>query len=324
MFTMLDLTNILREWESVLGSTPAFYLHSSGRELWLVRSRTNEFYYLKRLGPWRNLPLEDEALILNHLGKHGVPVAEFMKTDQKLLHAGAVEDSFVLIPQLQSDDFNADELLTLEPAIGSAVAHLHRQLATYPRSANSYDETLLDSLDGSLNLPDDLAHKLEESRDLFGGIPGDLPQQLIHGDLTPENIVLRQPGEVSGFIDFEHLPIGPRIWDVAKYSSRRLRTRWLGEYPSSNHHGCLSHIAAFLRGYHEVTQLHQSEQAALPAAILVGNLVEVSYFRDVASGILSRRQLPDHFEVLEDTARAAAWHLDHYELVCDAIESAFR
>jgi Ser/Thr protein kinase RdoA (MazF antagonist) len=324
MFTGLDLTNILREWESVLGSTPAVCLHSSGRELWLVRSNANKIYYLKRLGPWRNLPLEDEARILDHLRKRGVPVAEFVKTDQQILHAGAVEDSFVLIPHLESAEFSADELLRLEPTIGAAVAHLHRQLATYPGSANSYDETVLDSLHGSLNLPDDLARKLQEARNVPGKIPPELPRQLIHGDMTPENIILRKPGEVSGFIDFEHLPIGPRIWDVAKYSSRGLRTRWLGEHPQAYRHNPLKHVSAFLRGYHGVNQLHQSEQVALPAAILVGNLVEASYFRDVASGKIPRRQLPDHFDVLEDTVRAAAWHLDHYELVCEAVESAFQ
>ncbi len=82
----------------------------------------------------------------------------------------------------------------------------------------------------------------------------DLPPQLIHGDLTPENVLLRRPEAVSGFIDFDHLPLGPRIWDIAQYLSRRIRLRWRQGAQASDL-SRLDHLAGFLIGYHTTNPL---------------------------------------------------------------------
>jgi Ser/Thr protein kinase RdoA (MazF antagonist) len=155
----------LTDWKTVLGEQPLLGAESSGRELWSVTAEDGARYFLKRLGPWRNLPLADEARVLRHLATHGVPVAEFVPTDRATLYAGAIEDSFVLIPKLANDPFDATELVPLEATIGGAMATLHRALGAYPRSANSYTETLAESLADDLDLPDDLDEAFAERRD---------------------------------------------------------------------------------------------------------------------------------------------------------------
>jgi Ser/Thr protein kinase RdoA (MazF antagonist) len=74
----------------------------------------------------------------------------------------------------------------------------------------------------------------------------------------------------------------------------------------------LEHFAGFLAGYHGVSPLGSTEVAALPAAIAAGNVLEISYFREISMGMLTRRKLPDHDEALADTTEAAGWHLGNY------------
>jgi len=312
---------VLEDWKTILGAKVEFGDRSAGRDLWPVTAEDGARYFLKRLGPWRNLPLADEARILRHVARRGVPVAEFLPTDHATLYAGEVEDSFILIPRLASDHFNAAELVSLEEKVGGALAELHLALARYPWPANSYAENLGESLEQDLMLTADVAERFARRRDSMRAALADLPTQLVHGDLIPENVVLRRPGVVSGFIDFDHLPLAPRIWDIAKYMSRRIRLRWRQGSPASDL-GRLDHLAGFLISYHRINPLGSAEIEALPSGIAAGNVLEASYLQEISAGTLPRRKLPDHDAVLADTVEAAGWHLANYEDVDAAVRSS--
>lgn len=321
MSTKNAALTVLEDWKTILGEKVELGEHFAGRDLWPVTAEDGARYFLKRLGPWRNLPLADEARILSHLARQGVPVAELLPTDRATLYAGEVEDPFILIPRLANDQFDAVELVSLEERIGGALAELHLALARYPWPANSYAENLGESLNQELMLPPDVAAAFARRRGSMTAALADLPTQLIHGDLTPENVLLRRPGTVSGFIDFDHLPLGPRIWDIAKYLSRRIRLRWRqGSHESDL--GRLDHLAGFLIGYHRTNPVSAAEIAALPAGIAAGNVLEASYFQEISAGTLPRRKLPDHDAVLADTVEAARWHLANYEEVTAAVQSS--
>ncbi len=313
---------VLEEWKTVLGEKVELSAPYTGRELWPVTAEDGSRYFLKRLGPWRNLPVADEARILIHLARQGVRVAEFLPTDRATLYAGPVEDSFVLMPWLPNDHFNAGELVSLEETIGSALAELHLALATYPWPANSYVENLRASLEQDLMLPPDIANGFSTRRDSMTAALADVPSQLIHGDLTPENVLLCRPGMVSGFIDFDHLPLGPRVWDIAKYLSRRIRLRWRQGAHASDL-GRLDHLAGFLAGYQQNSPLGAAEIGALPSAIAAGNVLEVSHLHAISAGTLPRRKMPDHDANLADTVDAAGWHLASYDEVAAAVRSSF-
>lgn len=49
-----------------------------------------------------------------------------------------------------------------------------------------------------------------------------LPVQPIHGDCHGSNVLLCN-GEVSGFIELDHLPTGPRLYDLAYDLADRLK-----------------------------------------------------------------------------------------------------
>lgn len=321
MFTTDRLTSILQAWNTLLGDHVSIGSEDIGRELWPVIAGDGSQYFLKRLGPWRNLPVADEARVVRWLSRQGIDVAEFMITDHATLFAGPVEDSFVLIPCIASDRLDPPEVLQAEHGIGEAIARLHKALAAYPWPANSYREQLIDTVLGDLLLPPDLAAAFATRRTDMAAALEKLPVQLVHGDLTPDNVLLRRPARVAGFIDFDHLPLAPRIWDLSKYLSRRLRLRWRGGEASET--GRLDHIGPLLGGYHRHNPLSSAEIEALAACIAVGNILEVSYGQRIASGLLERRMLPDHYDVLADAVDAARWHLANYGAVEAAVEAAF-
>jgi homoserine kinase type II len=94
-----------------------------------------------------------------------------------------------------------------------------------------------------------------------------LPAQVIHGDLTPANL-LADPGtgEVIGLLDFELAGAGFRVQDVmaALYHSTALTTP---DWPRRT--------AAFLRGCSSVTRLKPAEVAALPELLVAQSLGSV-------------------------------------------------
>ena len=94
-----------------------------------------------------------------------------------------------------------------------------------------------------------------------------LPAQVIHGDLTPANL-LADPGtgEVIGLLDFELAGAGFRVQDVmaALYHSTALTTP---DWPRRT--------AAFLRGCSSVTRLQPAEIAALPELLIAQSLGSV-------------------------------------------------
>lgn len=314
MAQVRDANEILREWLGVLGSQPSRLEKYPERELWKVQTRDGREFYLKHAGPWRNLPITHEAQVLNYLANQGVSVAEFLPADSGKVYAGDASDPWVLMPRLGSEIFSAIEVLQHETEIGTLIARLHVALAQYPGKVDSYTEDLRGSMERELMLPPSLMDAFSERKHEMISALAELPTQLVHGDLTPENIVLSRPISGSGFIDFEHLPHAPRIWDVAKYLSRRLRMRWRSQDPSASHDR-LNHLVPFLRGYRAIVDLQPEEVAALPSLIATANVIEVSYFMEIASGVLNRRMLSDHQEVLDDSIEAAAWHFAHWDEV---------
>lgn len=317
------VSNVLADWRTILGNGVELGEGQVGRDLWPVTAEDGAQYFLKRLGPWRNLPLADEARVLRYLSAQGIGVAEFLPTDAATLYAGEIEESWVLMPKLANDHFDATELVALEGTIGRELAKLHRALAGYPWPVHSYTEQLRESLAGDLQLPPDLAVDFTRWRDRMIDALTDLPTQICHGDMTPDNVLLSRPGGVSGFIDFDHLPLAPRIWDISKYLSRRIRLRWR-QGATEDEVGRLDSLAGFLRGYHQENPLGDVEIAALPHVIAAANVLEVSYFEQISAGVLVRRKLPDHAVVLADSIEAAKWHLAHFDAVLDAVQSALR
>ncbi|MFE7603896.1 phosphotransferase enzyme family protein [Brachybacterium paraconglomeratum] len=284
MDTTLHLSSTLRAWSTLLGDHPAIDPALPGRELWPVTAEDGRRYVLKRLGPWRNLPVADQARVLAHLTRTAVRVAEFLVTEEASMFAGAPEDSFVLMPHLPHDDIAAAQALPVEELVGRSVAALHQSLAAHPWDAHSYRERIAEGL-ADLHVPEDVRDGFDARRDEVLARIAPLPLQLVHGDLTPDNVLVSRADGTVSFIDLDHLPLAPRVFDLAKYLSRRLRRLPL---PAA-----ARNVERFVAGYHRASPLAAEEIGALLAMILAMNLLEASWTARILSGQLERRLLPE-------------------------------
>lgn len=315
-FEKSQLLKQLADWQTLVGENPTLDVVDDLRELWQVQSVYGERYYLKRLGPWRNLPVLSEYRMLVHLLEEGVRVPAFLLTDDGAVTAGPIDDSFVLMRALQHVHLPANEIPHHESEIGVATAHLHQAMSRYSQPLGSYTEDIKGGITGELRLPDDLLQRFDAVRYEILDLLSKLPLQIVHGDFTPGNVLHLAHGRGVGFIDFDHLPNAPRIWDVAKYLSRRLRFRWCQGASPTIRTDC---VEAFVAGYIKVTKLDQTEIEALPGAMLAYNVLEASYNQCILDGILPRRMFPDHAEVLHDTLQTIDWQLSHLDAVSAAV-----
>ena len=130
-----------------------------------------------------------------------------------------------------------------------------------------------------------------------------LPAQVIHGDLTPANL-LADPGtgEVTGLLDFELAGAGFRVQDVlaALFHSTALSAP---DWPRRT--------GAFLRGCATVRPLEPAELAALPELLNAQSLGSVLW-RAVRwrAGIARLADVTDRIDRLEASTRWLAAHED--------------
>ncbi|MEY3602313.1 MAG: hypothetical protein RL169_1557 [Armatimonadota bacterium] len=320
-FEKSQLRKCLAQWQTILGENPTPKIGDDVRELWSVESTYGQRYFLKRLGPWRNLPVLSEYRMLIHLLEEGMRVPAFLLTDDGAITAGSTEDSFVLMRAFEHEHRLAADIPRFESEVGSATAYLHQAMSRYSQPLGSYTENIEGGLTNGLRLSDDLLRRLDAVRDEILQLLSKLPLQVIHGDFTPDNVLHLSQGRGIGFIDFDHLPNGPRIWDIAKYLSRRIRFRWCQGAAATVRMDC---VEAFVAGYTKVVPLDQTEIEALPGAALAYNVMEASYDQSIMDGILPRRMLPDHAEVLKDTLQTIDWQLSNLDAVSAAVRRGVR
>jgi len=138
-----------------------------------------------------------------------------------------------------------------------------------------------------------------------------LPPQVIHGDLTPANL-LADPdtGEVTGLLDFELAGAGFRVQDVmaALYHSTALTTP---DWPRRT--------AAFLRGCSLARRLESAEVAALPELLIAQSLGSVLW-RAVRwrAGLAHFGDVIARVDKLEASAQWLAAHEDTFRSVATA------
>lgn len=162
-------------------------------------------------------------------------------------------------------------------------------------------------------LPPDVLGDLQTHRSSIVEHLSVLPIQLVHGDLIPGNVLASRSDHAVAFIDLDHLPLAPRVWDIGKYLARRLRQPSPAE--------ALPHVAGFVGGYHQISPLSEGELDAIPLAALAMNVFEADWVRRIMVGKLERRLLPGHEEDLRVTLDTIRWQLHDPTAVAEAVRS---
>ena len=234
---------------------------------------------LKNIGkdsPHNVARFEFEYEVLHHLDRSGISVALPMPNREGELLA--VEDGclYTLSPYLTTDnkwlELDFEGLKRLNYNCGAAIAQLHTALAAFPTEGlenRTWKTVLADSLSDRW-IPAIQQNIATQERETFDAIIADiaadmratteyLPMQLIHRDCHHGNIVVNGE-EVSGFIDCDHLSIGPRVFDLADFivhmikqhvADRERTSEWFDLFP------------VVIQGYEEEAPLLREEKRAL-------------------------------------------------------------
>lgn len=282
----MEVRGVLRRWG--IGKVQKVREIHPGRvfEILAVDGRS---YILKAMGsagdetPRR---LDFEAEVLSHIAKCDVPVALPLRTvGDGALGAGLKSQVYTLSPKLPRMEWgqrNEKEIQQLCRKVGAAIARLHRALSSFPGDVAqektrrySVGEQVFGS---SIPAIEDRAggHNRKQILQIIRNMGEemqntlrDLPEQMIHGDCHAGNILMDH-GEVTGFVDWDHLSLGPRIYDLAYLIIHMIKTahhnekdvqRWLRRFP------------LVLRAYNRRSKLSPKERKAFFYMMMAAPLV---------------------------------------------------
>lgn len=246
--------------------------------IWRVTGEDGREWVLKHLPEFApgGGPVE-QFRVLGYLQAHGIPVAVPVVTDDGLiafnadnLRPGEVEkqptgkEAYALIPLLPADSGLA-ESSELARTIGAGIGRLDRVLADCPWPVTSFtDDPGPDILsERYAGLTEELRALVEPFRDRWFSAIVDLPMQRTHGDCNVGNVLVHH-GEVTGYIDLDHLPMGPRVRDLSYY----LSSRFVEQVDGGNPDAMVAVLHHYVAGYHSEHPLTDRELAAVVPMML--------------------------------------------------------
>lgn len=280
----MDEYAALKAWRSVVGAARIEPMDLVHNPIWKVTGEDGRRWVLKRLPEWPPGagPVE-EYRVLCYLQARGLPVAVPVVTDDGLIAYNADNlgtdpnekrptgpHAYALIPLLPHDP-GLSESPELAYAIGRGIGRLDRVLAECPWRVTSFtDDPAPDVLGETYaTLPAELRALVDPLRDRLWSALTDVPRQLIHGDCNVGNVLIHN-GEVSGYLDLDHLPRGPRVRDLGVYLATRLRAQIVDGDPDA----MVAVMGSYIAGYHSAYPLTKRERAAvvpLLLTVLVGD-----------------------------------------------------
>ncbi|SDR71559.1 phosphotransferase enzyme family protein [Actinopolymorpha singaporensis] len=305
----------LRAWDSVVGNAHPEPMPLVHNQVWQVFAEDGRRYVLKRLPEFApGAGPVDTFRVLSHLQAAGVPVVLPVVTDQATIHTVQADRTYSLSSFVPSDSGNHE----LGPsagetsyAVGAAIAKLDRALAECPWQPKSYvDDPVPQALGEALpSLPPELTGPVAPLARHLGATASGLPVQRTHGDCNTGNVLVRDR-QVSGFIDIDHLPLGPRVRDLSYYLASRLHTHVNHRQDAERHTAAmLAVLGEYVAGYHETYPLSDRELAAVVPLML---LVEIGS----ASWALHGWN-PD-LATYRRSATTITWITDHLDELTDA------
>lgn len=294
MNTAEDLAEITRSWpidEGVTWTT----LHHKGT-VWRVTTAADAEFILKKItiagpGGTQAQRLASEYGVLLHLERCGVPVAVPLLSSQGEPYVAHEGQLYTLAPSLAPRPVASRE--TQDPAeqngqeyaqIGAAIGALHRALATYPQEIRSWRMRLPQRILEQA-VPIVATYLGEEERARFvhqvaALTPGmervfaGLPEQHIHGDCHMGNIILGDTG-VAGFIDLDHLPVGPRVYDLGYVLADMIKWRITDAAETAR---WLALAPRLIAGYEQESPLSAQEKESLWSVLLVVQLLFAEHY----------------------------------------------
>jgi len=274
----MDEYTALQAWKTVVGAARVEPMNKVHNPIWRVTGEDGREWVLKRLPEWPpGVGPVEEYRVLCYLQAGGLPVAAPIVTDIGLIAHNADNlgtdpmekrptgtHAYALIPLLPNDP-ERSESPELATTIGRALGRLDRMLAECPWHVTSFnDDPAPDILgDDYDKLPTELRDLVDPLLDRLWAALTDLPTQLTHGDCNVGNVLLHN-GVVTGLIDLDHMPHGPRVIDLSYYLASRLLDQIVDGDPDA----MVAVLRNYVAGYHSVHPLTERELAAVVPLLL--------------------------------------------------------
>jgi Ser/Thr protein kinase RdoA (MazF antagonist) len=267
---------------------------------------------------------ERESLLLSRLARLGAPVAAPLRTTGGAWCTSSEDKVFCLYPQLPgatiSDHF-AEGAEERAKRFGTSIGFLHTCLVRCGdepasdeptrdrgRFANGFRQMNLIRQLREWAIPrvrespeaGEIVRLAEQAVDELDATYGALPAHLIHRDLHPANMLFDR-GVLSGFLDFEMVVRGPRIFDICYCATSILVggfqdpakvERWPGLFRS------------IVKGYEEVSPLTPTEPPAVYGVMAAIQLLFAAFSLETRAEAAARcnarvlRWLAGHREAL--------------------------
>lgn len=240
--------------------------------MWLVVTEDDRRFVLKELPEFApGVGPVDEFRVLSHLATGNVPVALPVITDDARLWSAVGHRQYTLLPWIASDDRNHEaggDAALAARSIGHALGGLDAALAACPWQPPSFVEDPARQVLGETlpQLPE-LAELITPLKDRLWSATHDLPSQT-HGDCNTGNVLIRGT-DVVAFLDFDHLPVGPRVRDLSYYLGTRLRRHLVdADTADRDVHAWMAVLVDYITGYHAAHPLTVRELDAIIPLIL--------------------------------------------------------
>jgi Ser/Thr protein kinase RdoA (MazF antagonist) len=322
MVTEITIREILKFW----GIYSVSEWRAMQRKIFRITTGDGRQLILKNISDkndeWRigRLPLEYE--VLSHVHQLGVSVAVPMLSHDGMPYVVFSEQVYCLYPYFTNNPGevkNASDRRTLYQNYGAAIARLHQALVFYPDKSVSERTWRTDLLHRIFDeaIPCISEYLSREQNQAFTQMVdemeaemrraySDLPEQLIAWDCHPGNIVV-DGFEVSGFVDCNHLSIGPRIFDLAYFLVHLVKWDVGDEHKTAT---WLAHYNQIIVGYERVQPLEKRERERLFYVMLAVLLIFIDHL--YRSGELQ------NVKVNLDTF---AWMYYHRQEIMDRVNS---
>jgi len=310
---------ILAHWDI----PPIQSIETLGGKEAVVKVRTaGETFVLKDI--WNAPDLNRMAFtrdLLEHVTRAGiqVPLPYLTRSGQ---FVDPVDKHFFLLTKfIEAGEYPKDPGLMPELFFntGPAIAKLQQALATYPGADLSQKTWREDPAgrvpgwvaSGGEGFPSLQAEVIErvlrERGEAMEAAMRGLPEQLIHRDCHPGNVLV-QGTRVVGFIDCDHICIGPRFFDLSYYAVHHLK--WVTEDETATENW-LTSLPRLVSGYRSQQDFLPEEVVALPYGMMAYHLLLAHW--DL--------RLSNFNSVVLET-RALDWIDRHFADIVSALESA--
>ncbi len=263
------MEELLRNWN--IGNVSAIEpISSYWGKTSLIKTFDGHCFILKEKS--NSSKTEQESNLLSSLSKVGAPVAMPVRTVDAAWCAVKEGKIFCLYPKLPGEiisEHYAGNATSRAEALGKAIGFLHTCFLKCDNLSNYPDMQLMEKI-REWAIPCIRKHKTIVNGDSIekvwrdveqemGSLYDELPKQLIHRDSNPANMLF-DAGRLTGFVDFEMVVRGPRIFDVCYCGSSLLVSGFphiekMQSWPAL--------FRSLVKGYQEVFPLTSSESLAL-------------------------------------------------------------